>query len=176
MNSQLSSKIFHVITFRVLVIGLCAIVPLSRCHGAKREVFFEPGLFSIETPDAGFSWKKLQIVQNAKTTTHYFTCKQNDRPSPLIVLLVDERQANTDAQRRVIIKAHFKALQGVVVRSGFKIDSKRPHAPVLPQPPPQSHDPVAARREGTPHAECCQHNTLPRVDTGPHRGDEIGIY
>lgn len=125
MNSQLTSRIFQIVTLRAFLIGLCAIVSLNHCHGAKQEVFFEPGMFSIATPDA-FSWKKLQTVQNAETTTHYFTCTQKDRPSPLLVLLVDERQANTAGQRRAIIKAHYKALQGVVVRSGFKIDSKLP--------------------------------------------------
>ncbi len=131
MSNQLASKILHIGTLCALFIGLCAVVPLKRCHGAQREVYFEPGLFSIEIPDAGtadarFRWKHFQTVQNDETTTHYFTCKQKDRKSPLLVLAVDERQANTDVDRRKIVKAHFKALQRVVVSSGFKLDSKRP--------------------------------------------------
>jgi len=126
MNSQLANKIFPIITLRALLIGLCAVVPLNRCQGANQQAFFEPGLFSIETPAGGFSWKKIKTVQNAETTTHYFTCKQKDRPSPLLVLAVDERRADADGSRRAIIKVHYKILQRVVVRSGFKIDSKRP--------------------------------------------------
>jgi hypothetical protein len=131
MKNQLASKIIHIATLCALPIGLCAIVSLNRCHGAQRKVFFEPGLFSIETPDsetadARFSWKYVQTVQNTETTTLYFTCTQKDRLSPLLVLAVDERQANTDVARRAIVKAHYKALQRVVVSSGFKLDSKRP--------------------------------------------------
>lgn len=127
MNSQLASKIFHVVALRALLIGLCVIVPLHCCHGAEEEgVFFEPGLFSIQTPAGEFRWKKLQTVQNEQTTTHYFTCTIEGTKSPLLVLLVDERRAVSDSARKAIIKAHYKALQAVVIRSGFKIDSKLP--------------------------------------------------
>lgn len=82
-------------------------------------------MFSIEVPEGGYQWKKLQTVQNEQTVTHYFTCTREDSKN-LVVLLVDQRQANNDVARKAIIKAHYKALEGVVVRSGFKLDPGRP--------------------------------------------------
>jgi hypothetical protein len=125
MNNPLARSSFHIVTHGALLITLCAVIPLNHCHGAKPEVFFEPGLFSIEVPPGDYQWKKLQTVQTDETVTHYFTCTKDDSKN-LLVLLVDERQANTDAQRKAIIKAHYKALEGVVVRSGFKLDPGRP--------------------------------------------------
>ncbi len=125
MKNPLANRSIHIVTHGALFLSFCASLPLNHCQGAEREVFFEPGMFSIDVPPGGYQWKKLQTVQTAETVTHYFTCTKEDSKN-LLVLLVDERQANTDAQRKAIIKAHYKALQGVVVRSGFKLDPGRP--------------------------------------------------
>jgi hypothetical protein len=77
-----------------------------------------PGAFSIDVPAEGFKWSEARVVQIGDTKGRIYTCSKEQSRSKL-VLIVEERSADTEAKKQATLKGHWNSLVITTKEGGF---------------------------------------------------------
>jgi tetratricopeptide (TPR) repeat protein len=100
-------------------------VPATAVRGAAGKVFKEPGVFSVETPESGYAWRKVQDLKAPDSTGAIYVCTK-EGSAKVAVLTLQFRRVDGDA-RKTIVKAHYNGLFGFLEESKFHfLEEKRP--------------------------------------------------
>jgi hypothetical protein len=102
--------------------------PVLAVEGATLE---DPGLFSIESPEEGFLWKKQGTGESGKKKVHGYLCTHKDKKT-VIVLEVFEDKADSDESRKKFAEEHYESLLGCLEAGRDFVMEK--NAPVFEAP------------------------------------------
>jgi hypothetical protein len=110
---------------KTALVLILLLVPLTLWAG-EVQTFDEPGVFSVQSPEEGYQWKKVQESVSGGVLGQVYACSK-DGSRTEIVLLVQKRKADIEGSRRSVIKAHFNSTYNACRNSNFAfIETQRP--------------------------------------------------
>jgi hypothetical protein len=120
LANQLEAPIMRIAVS--LAIGL---LPVGAASQTQPSPFVVDGRFSIDFPAKGYDWKFVTTKEIQGIKARYFLCSNEDESSRM-VLIIEERHADTQAKRKVTIKAHWNTLVGLKDRGFTELSGKKP--------------------------------------------------
>jgi hypothetical protein len=97
------------------------------------KVFEEAGIFSVESPETDYVWRKVQDITFGEIKGANYSCTKAGS-TKAAVLTVERRKVDSDVARRATLKGHYNGLVDGMEQSKFSIIEKQ--APKLDSPIP----------------------------------------